>query len=84
MEAMSSVAQNLLLSRKDDAASHSTRPETTGPGSTFASYAFGPMNLPDQDGPKADNSRGKAVTGASSITPTISGAAAFLTHLTMS
>ena len=82
MQALSSVSQNLLLNRKDEAASHSTRRETTGPGSTFANYAFGPMDMPDKGGPaKVDNSRGKAVTGPSSVTSSISSSAAFLTHL---
>ena len=85
MQALSSVSQNLLLNRKDEASSHSTRPEATGPASTFATYAFGPMNMPDQNSTtKVDNSRGKAVTGTSSVTSTLSSSAAFLTHLATS
>ena len=85
MEAVTSVSQNLLLNRKDDAASHSTRPKTTGPASTFASYAFGPMDMPDQDRPaKVTNNCGKAVTGTSSSLSQISSSAAFLTHLAAS
>ena len=82
MEAVTSVSQYLLLNRKDDAASHSTRPKTTGPASTFASYAFGPMDMPDKDKPaKVDPSHGKVVTGSSAVTPTVSSSAAFLAHL---
>ncbi len=85
MQALTSVSQNLLLNRKDEAASHSTRRETTGPASTFASYAFGPMDMPDKDKPaKVDPSHGKVVTGSSSVTPTVSSSAAFLAHLSAS
>ena len=85
MQALTSVSQNLLLNRKDEAASHSTRRETTGPASTFASYAFGPMDMPDKDKPaKIDGIRGKAVTGTSSVTQTVSSSAAFLTQLAAS
>ncbi|TAN73524.1 MAG: hypothetical protein EPN20_03195 [Magnetospirillum sp.] len=85
MQALSSVSQNLLLNRKDEAASHSTRPEKTGTASAFASYAFGPMDMPDKDRPaKIDANHGKAVTGASSVTSTVSSSAAFLTQLAAS
>ena len=85
MQALSSVSQNLLLNRKDEAASHSTRRETNGPAGTFASYAFGPMDMPDQDKPaKVDPNRGKVVTGSSAVTSTVSSSAAFLAHLSAS
>jgi hypothetical protein len=85
MQALSSVSKTLLLNRKDEAATHSTRPEKSGTASAFASYAFGPMDMPDKSSPaKVDGLRGKAVTGASSVTPTVSSSAAFLTQLAAS
>ena len=85
MQALSAVSQNLLLNRKDEASSHSTRKEGDGPSATFASYAFGPMDMPDsKSSGRVDMSRAKAVTGASSVTSTISSSAAFLTQLAAS
>ena len=85
MQALSSVSQTLLLNRKDEAASHSTRPEKTGPASTFASYAFGPMDMPDKAAPaKTNATHGKSVTGSGAVTSSLSGSAAFLTQLAAS
>lgn len=85
MQALSAVSQNLLLNRKDEASTHSTRKESDGPSATFASYAFGPMDMPGSNSSgKVDMSRAKAVTGSSSVTSTISSSAAFLTQLASS
>ncbi len=85
MQALSSVSNTLLLNRKDEAASHSTRRETSGPASTFASYAFGPMDMPeDGKAAKPAGHHGKAVTGTSSVTSSLSSSAAFLTQLSAS
>lgn len=64
MQALTSTASSLLLSPKDKDDSHSIRKSATGPASTFASYTFGPMDLPDAAGGAQSGAARKAVTGA--------------------
>jgi len=66
MQSVSSIPSHLLLNRKDEPSSHSTRSEQTGPSSAFATYAFGPL----------DTSDGKSVTDTSAVSGTNSIAAA--------
>lgn len=76
MQSVSLIPSHLLLNRKDEASSHSSHSNQTGPSSAFATYTFGPL----------DTSDGKSVTGNAAVSGTNSIAAAtgglgWLTHL---
>lgn len=45
MKEVSPLPAHALLARRDEASSHSIRPEKKGAASAFASYGFGPMDL---------------------------------------
>jgi len=60
MQSVSAIPSHLLLNRKDEADTHSTESEQRGPSSTFATYAFGPIDTTD----------GKSVTDAKAVTGT--------------
>lgn len=63
MNELTGVPTHLLLSRKDDAASHSTRKLQEGAASAFASYGFGPVE--EDSGKKDGASPAAPITGAS-------------------
>ncbi|CAA7617354.1 conserved hypothetical protein [Candidatus Terasakiella magnetica] len=68
MPTLTGAPSHILLNRKDQPASHSTRPEKTGPASAFSSYAFGPMDMPDsKNGADVSGTKAKAISGASSL-----------------
>lgn len=75
-------SSHLLLNRKDDPASHDTRPAKTGPASAFATHAFGPMDLPGKD--KATAVDGTGSTSNSSVSAATSSSIGWLTHLAVS
>jgi hypothetical protein len=78
-------SSHLLLNRKDDPASHSTRPAKTGPASAFATHAFGPMDLPDKDkGTTIDGSNPSGAGGNTSVSAATSSSIGWLTHLAVS
>jgi hypothetical protein len=76
---------HILLNRKDDAASHSTRKQTSVSGAAFNSYSFGPMDLPDGENKAGVEGGKKAAAGSTATTKSINGGVAgFLTHLAAS
>lgn len=85
MEALSGTSSNILLNRKDNSASHSTRKASSGPSSTFASYGFGPMDLPDKNnGTDEAATKKKAATGNTSVASAVGGSVGWLTQLAVS
>ncbi len=77
MSTVSAVPSHLLLTRKDEPASHDTQPERTGPASAFATYAFGPIDTSDGKSVTSD----KPITGTSSVTAATGGSIGWLAHL---
>ncbi|CAA7617074.1 hypothetical protein [Magnetospirillum sp. SS-4] len=76
---------HLLLNRKDDPASHDTRPARTGPASAFATHAFGPMDLPDKNkATTIDGTRQGGAGGNTSVSAATSSSIGWLTHLAVS
>lgn len=59
MKEVSPLPAHALLSRRDEASSHSIRPAKTGAVSAFASYGFGPMDID-----KGKDAAAKPVAGA--------------------
>jgi len=81
MQALTGAPSHILLNRKDNSASHSTRPAKTGPASAFAATTFGPMDMPDKAGGASSSSAAKkAVTGGNALT---GGNVAWLTQLSV-
>ena len=77
MVAISGAAAHILLNKKEEASSHSTRPEKSGAASAFSSYGFGPLDLPDGDNrTSADGNSTKPVSGTSSLAAISGGASA--------
>ncbi|CCG42327.1 hypothetical protein [Magnetospirillum molischianum] len=77
MQNISAIPSHLLLNRKDEPDSHSTRSEQRGPSSAFATYAFGPIDT--SDGKSVTDS--KAVTGTNSIASATGGGIGWLAQL---
>jgi len=77
MQNISSIPSHLLLNRKDEADSHSTRSEERGPSSAFATYAFGPIDT--TNGKSVTDA--KAVSGNNSIAAATGGGVGWLTQL---
>lgn len=77
MQPVSAIPSHLLLNRKDEPESHSTQSKERGPSSTFATYAFGPID--NTDGKSVTDS--KAVTGTNSIGAATGAGIGWLTHL---
>lgn len=63
MTAINGAPSHILLNRKDNAASHSTRPQTKGASGAFASYGFGPLDLPDNANKAGVEGGKKAASG---------------------
>lgn len=51
MSSVNAIPAHILLNRKDDAASHSTRKLKQGAASAFASHGFGPLDEKDKTDP---------------------------------
>lgn len=54
MQPVSAAPAHLLLSRKDEVDTHSTRKAQTVAAAAFSSYAFGPADMADGKAPKKD------------------------------
>ncbi len=85
MQALSGASSHILLNRKDNPASHSTRKASSGPSGAFATYAFGPMDLPDsKKGTDVEGAKKKASTGNTSISAATGSSVGWLTQLAVS
>jgi hypothetical protein len=84
MEALTGAPAHILLNRKDDAASHSTRPAKKGGAGAFAAYSFGPLELADGKNKAGVDGAKKPVTGAGSIGTTRGSDIGWMTQLAAS
>ncbi|OAN43964.1 hypothetical protein A6A04_08765 [Paramagnetospirillum marisnigri] len=85
MQALSGASSHILLNRKDNPASHSTRKAASGPSSAFATYAFGPMDLPDKNkGTDVEGARKNSAQGNKSVAAATGGSVGWLTQLAVS
>lgn len=81
MQGISNVPSHLLLTRKDNPASHSTHAIRKGASDAFASYGFGPADT--SNGQSVTGSDNKKTTGNVSVSAA-TGGVGWLTHLAVS
>lgn len=85
MAELTGAPSHILLNRKDDANSHSTRPLKKGGGAAaFAAYGFGPLDLPDGKNKGGVDASKKAITGSAPAAAMTNGNVGWLTQLAAS
>jgi hypothetical protein len=84
MQILTGASSHLLLNRKDNATSHSTRKESTGASSAFAKYGYGPMDMPDGNNGTDVLGAKKSGASTSSVAAATGGSVGWLTQLAVS